>query len=239
MPKPHPHSYPIEGERTDRVERISMRSVLKDILSAFDLERGFFFTLLRLYKRGGKAVIDYLGPNRRRYTPPFRFLLIATALALFVVSSSSGVNEFMNGFVDALDESDSKERQDIRRTLLEFFNVFLWLAIPIFSGFTRLFFRRPFNYAEHLVLHAYFLSAWNMLIFLLSPLQWLLPAVWYLGGILFLFVFGLVVFYRTFFPYQGWRFGLKTLAVLLLGSLVYFLVLSFILGTFIGVQTKM
>jgi len=238
-PKTHPFDYPIVQERTDRVERISMRSVLKAILNAFDLERGFFFTLLRLYSRGGKAVLDYLGPNRQRYTPPFRFLLILTALALFALLRSTWVNEFFSGFVDALDDIGSGERQQVRLTLLGYFNVFLWLSIPIFSGFTRLFFPRPFNYAEHLVLHAYFVSAWNALLFVLFPLQWVLPASAQAALTLLLFILGLVAFYRTFFGFGGWRFGWRTLLVLLLGSLVYFLMLSFILGAFIGVQTKM
>ena len=81
---------PLDISEVRRVHRITIAHIFRSLFDAFNMDRGGIYTAKQLFINPGKAVRDYLGANRYHYTPPFRILIITTALALFAI----GLSEF-------------------------------------------------------------------------------------------------------------------------------------------------
>jgi hypothetical protein len=148
------------------VKRITLSRIFTSIFEAFNLERGGFFTIKALLINPGKAIKEYLGENRFHYTPPFRVLIITTALALYLISISNTGEHMSDDFIQGIDDPDKLRL--IQDKLFSFFgtyaNFILWTFIPIAALFTFLFNRkRGYNFAEHLVFQTYLFCVANML----------------------------------------------------------------------------
>ncbi len=237
----HPHSdYPYVMPKEERIERVTFRKFFREMLDAFDIERGLLFTIYQLFRRGGGAVIDYLGPRRRSYTPPLRMLVITTAIAVFILIRSSWMTDFFFGFAEGMSgttaDTPSEEVQQIKNVIFDWFNFLMWLSIPAFSLFTILVFRHPYNLAEHMVLFTYFLSIWNVVVIFFTPLEYFFNSDAYGLILIVLYFIGLVYFCATFFLQRGWRLVLGMFVILILGGFFYLAFIAALLGFAVGLQ---
>ena len=120
----------------------------------FNLERGILFTLKELIVSPQKVTLDYINGVTIKYFHPFRFLLVFASISAvlnYYFQSIDMVKEYF-GMVKE-DAEDTKKVGDIVNQNL---TLIILAAIPIFSFFTKLFYRkRDFNYTEHLIINAY------------------------------------------------------------------------------------
>jgi hypothetical protein len=120
----------------------------------FNLERGILFTLKELLVSPQKVTLDYINGVTIKYFHPFRFLLVFASISAvlnYYFQSIDMVKEYF-GMVKE-DAEDTKKVGDIVNQNL---TLIILAAIPIFSFFTKLFYRkRDFNYTEHLIINAY------------------------------------------------------------------------------------
>lgn len=190
----------IEVIETRVVKRITLSRIFSSIFEAFSLDRGGFFTVKALIANPGKAIGEYLGENRFYYTPPFRVLVITTALALYLISLSSGADEMSKNFISGID--DPTKLQIIQDKIFGFFssyaNFVLWTFIPIAALFSFLFNRkRGYNYAEHLVFQTYLFCVANILSIII-PLGDFIGAKAIMAIIYALMLFYYVYAYKVF-----------------------------------------
>lgn len=120
----------------------------------FNLERGILFTLKELLVSPQKVTLDYINGVTIKYFHPFRFLLVFASISAvlnYYFQSTDMVNEYFGLSGDQTE--DTKKVGDIVNQNL---TLIILAAIPIFSFFTKLFYRkRDFNYTEHLIINAY------------------------------------------------------------------------------------
>lgn len=218
------------------IHRITMRRFLSSIPEAFEIERGVVFTLRRLATQPGYLILDYLGRWRYHYVPPFRLLLVTTAMVLIILNYSSEVREFVAGIQEGLSDgpSDGGNRfLRLQQLVVQYHNLILWMYLPIGSFFTLLFNRHGrLNYAEHLVFHTYLLVVSNLLVvvFLLNylvPLQFVLP--FYILAILGYYL----VAYQQVFGKSWGRSVLEIGIILVLSYALYGLIVFLVIGLYV------
>ncbi len=216
-----------------KVDRITFSTIMATLLSAFNVERGFFYTLKLLLLRPGQLMQLYLWEGRYILYSPFRLLLVTTALSLFSVylfDWDQGFQNFQKGVEDGQNMGKLAPNA-MQNLVLEWYNLFLWLFIPIMAVFSWLFFfKKGYNYAEHLVFQTFHICQLNIL-----TLGFGMLVPWVSSGLVYLIIFiGSVVYYT--FSLLSWLKP-KPLPGLLLsllgyvaGYFFYFLFLSTLIG---------
>ena len=226
--------YPIESEEKRTINRITLRQSFNDFLNAFNVERGLIYTLRNLFTNPGELIRNYLGEGRYKVVNPFRLLILTTAVSLLVMYISdfqSVFNEMEEGFSKGFDKSETGYINEI---MFDWYNLLLWISIPIFALCTFLLNRKSqYNYAENLVLQAFYFSGINLLMTILMPLNWVID-----NGVVFLIVFvPSIAFYfyliSSFYQRKGVLFLIKNILGYLLAYLIYSVVLTAILGLLI------
>ena len=131
-------------------KRLTLKFLVNDALkNMFNLERGLFYTIIELVKQPEVVIKDYLDGDRYSYMNPFRFLLVAASFYAIVVS--------VFGFsVEGIIEMEDGTPMDLG-FIKEYSNLILLINVPLVALGSWLAFRRAkLNYAEHLVINAFF-----------------------------------------------------------------------------------
>lgn len=235
---------PLDITESRSVKRITLAQVFRSAFDAFNVDRGGVFTVKNLFYDPGVAIRDYLGANRYHYTPPFRILIVTTAIALFMIGQSEFTEnmnaEFTAGLNDSVNQTES-EKVDITnhvRSILDelqpYFNLILWTFIPFIALFSWLLnLKGKFNFAEHLVFQVYLFCISNILSFL-YPLDHFIPI-----PVVFLIIYVLMFFYYIYgykeFLKKSWlRSAIEMIFVLLFASTLWTVLVGISFGIYIA-----
>jgi hypothetical protein len=168
-------------------------------LEAFDLDRGFLFTVAQLTRNPARAVEEYLGGRSSRYTDPARYLLISaaitTAAMLLLGVNHAAPDGLQAGWEEALPPWVLNTMEVHRDLTARYFNLFALAVVPFIAAGTLLFFRRSGRtYPEHLVFNAFTYAHVSAIIVLaMLGLHWMgvaETASW-------VFVMGWIVYWTT------------------------------------------
>lgn len=224
------HYCPTCGQKTN-THRLSMSHIWHDLTHAIThTDKGFFFTIKKLFHRPGIMAREYLAGKRKKYFNPFSLLVIL--LGVFIVANGIFKPYSEENFSLGTErpawiktESQLKKWEKImerRHNMGEFVNkkvnIVLFISTPFLAFMVWLFYRRRYNYAEHLSTMAYvnsFVSITTILIF--GPLLYFVKD----SSAKSIIYFGMVashVFYIAFMYYDllGYKTAggyLKTLGV--------------------------
>ncbi len=232
----------MEIQQPPHPERITMRTIWQGILDGLSLERGLIGTTITLTKRPGQAIRNYLLEDRTRLMPPFRYLLFMVALGTFITvqhfnSKNSWLNEFQQGVekgynAESNATADLKKQQFLQAYMENttyifnnYFNLFILLGVPISALATMWFFRRRFNYAEHLVINSYLTGYLTVIYILLFPIL-LFSDFTVLSGVYFVvtFAYGIVV-YKNVYQSVGVRGYLAASGAMLVYLILYYILI--------------
>ncbi|MCZ4409709.1 DUF3667 domain-containing protein [Cryomorphaceae bacterium 1068] len=247
------NEFPTEEEPLDitevrTVKRITMKQILHSAVEAFNIERGGIYTIKQLFTNPGATVLDYLGANRYHYVPPFRILIVTTALALFLIGLAEFTQQASTDFTQGYSESvadkggnPEEAKVSVLRLLGEvqgYFNLILWTFIPFTALFTWLMnLKRKFNYAEHIVFQTYMFCLSNMLSFLF-PLDHILPG-WVVVLVIYILMFFLYIYgYKEFLKKSWLRSFFEMSFVLIVSSVIWSALLGLSLGLYIAINTN-
>ncbi|MCB0594806.1 MAG: DUF3667 domain-containing protein [Lewinellaceae bacterium] len=146
-------------------ERITLRYIVRSFIEALtNVEEGFWYTMRALLTKPGIVAREYLEGKRKPYYHPVRYLLILITVVT-LITLASGVydlqqNEILHLQNDALglqpDESTVANQQKIQEEVKKYLNLVALLTLPFVSLVAFWLFRkRAYNYAEHLVMIAF------------------------------------------------------------------------------------
>jgi hypothetical protein len=220
-------------------ERITLRTIWHGVLDIFNLERGLIQTTLTLTKRPGNAIREYLLEDRNRLMPPFRFLIFMVAIAAFITLQyfSTKPNWLYEFNADFQTDSNSGTPDDAKRNAFlkmymdslsysfnNYFNLFILAAIPLAALATGWFFRRRFNYAEHLVVNSYVTGYLTVIYILLTPMLFF-SNFGVLSGVytFFTFLYSIVV-YQKVYQSPGIRGVLASVGAVLTYFALYYII---------------
>lgn len=247
------NEFPTEEEPLDitevrTVKRITMKQILQSAVEAFNIERGGVYTIRQLFLNPGTTVLDYLGANRFHYVPPFRILIVTTALALFLIGlaefTEQASADFTQGYSSSVEETGGNPEEAKNSVLWllgeiqGYFNLILWTFIPFAALFTWLInLKRKFNFAEHVVFQTYMFCLSNMLSFLF-PLDHILPG-WVVMTVIYILMFFLYIYgYKEFLKKTWLRSIFEMSIVLLVSSVIWSVLLGISLGLYLAINSN-
>lgn len=159
--------HPVDGNfcthcgQKSSVTRVSLSSFLDEIsTSVFQINRGFFFTLIQLSLRPGKVLKEYLDGRRKRYFKPIAYLLILSTLYLLSAQATNQntlIGDLFTGWFNRESELNSNaELPEFASWLLAHYPYLALIMIPVFSlaSFVA-FYKFDKNYLEHLLINSY------------------------------------------------------------------------------------
>lgn len=146
-------------------ERITLGYIIRSFIEALtNVEQGFWHTMRALLTKPGIVAREYLEGKRKPYFHPVRYLLILIT-AVTVITLVSGVYDLQQSEIlhlqnDALglqpDEKTVANQQKVQEEIKKYLNLVALLTLPFISLVAFWLFRkRAYNYAEHLVMVAF------------------------------------------------------------------------------------
>lgn len=228
------------GQKTS-VGKITASNILDEVAtSVFQINRGFFFTVMALFKRPGSAIKEYLDGQRKKYFKPIAYVLTLSTV-YFLVSRATGQNTWMGdiitGWSNGIIESD--ENIDVPLVLRWFSKNFAYttlLLLPVFSLASFLSFRGlGRNYVEHLVINTYTTGQQAILYSFFALLRTVFD-----HEILEMLQFSVAFSYLFWVFWQFFRKGNRMINILrsVLTYILYLLFSTIVLGLVTGISTS-
>ncbi len=215
----------LEVTETRTIKRLRVKNLFSELLQAFNLEHGGIYTVKQLFLDPGALIKGYIGEDRLKYTSPFKLLIITTTITFIFLQYSSTFLEFREGFYVGM---KNKDLLTILENSSKYFNILLWLYLPIGALFTWLFNRKSkYNFAENLAFQTYVFSLSN-LIMMMVVLDVILGTM-FIGLMIYIaFTFYYLYSYKVFFS-KGWlRTIIEMTLIYVLSSIVYFFMLLYL-----------
>ena len=238
------NEYPLSSIRERTINRITLKSFLKDLSEVLNLESGMLFVIKCLLINPGETVRSYLYESRYKHFHPVRFLLITTAINFFLFWIIDGAENLSNSVDFVAPESfggDQTEKTQLFRQLFseifnDYFNLMIWLFIPVVSFFSYLFYiNSDYNYAENLVLNTYITGMANLFSIITYPLIFVTDIrLTSLAANLLSVTFNIYAYHR-FFRYPS-ASVVRAIAALIIGYVVYSIAFSLIIGIIVGIK---
>lgn len=218
--------FPIKITEERVIKRITLAGVFADVISGFNIERGLIFTIKLLFSRPGYLLRYYFYEGRYRVFNNFRLLILTTAasvLAMYTIAPEDFLLAFGEGYnsVDGSSQVDMKAYED---WIMDWYNLILWTAIPIYALFSYLFNRKAgFNYAEHMVMQSFHISALNIISLVFVIITALTSQEWMILILLLVAVAYYFWMLINWFEKRSFGFILKNLMGYVLANIVYIL----------------
>lgn len=237
-------------------ERITIKSLFSNFLIALGWDSNFFITLRYLLYQPQIVFGEYIEGTRKKYTNPFSFFAIITAISLFIFSQYSEqlIQLSTNTDLQQTELIDSKLVENIKKNkdfemfgyknekefkkgIMEFqmkyYNLFAFLLLPIYTLIAFIVFRKPYNYGEHLAINTYIQSITTLLSVLLFVLSILIGFNFFGSGIM------IVPFFYYCFAYKKLNkltFGQLLLKILkFIGIFLFLMIIVVLIGFFSAV----
>ncbi len=169
-----------------------------------NIEQGFTYTIISLFRRPGTVIADYVNGATRRYYHPLRYLLLMSGFAVLMSSTLDFEKILMQSSqitgVELTPEALALQKKTYE-IVVKYMSVVYVALIPLMSlGSFLIFRRRGFNYAEHMVGNAYLYGQLSLISLITSNLYRIPNWITVMGVINFMVTLLLSTwFYKTWF----------------------------------------
>lgn len=226
-------------------ERWNLKKLIRSAFTTvFNIEKGFFYTFRELVFHPGKVVGDYLNGRTIPYTNPFRYVVVAIAISVFLMLSL-GVWEFQ---VDYIIENykkfgliDSEQGEADMRTNMKnvtrFMNLMPLLLLPFIAFSAKLFLgKNKLHYAEYFILVSYLTAQSTLYGILLTLTVYFYPplvtSMFGIGVLIATIVYGQA--FRELFK-KNWGESLALAMATYVVGFIFFFLFSLVVGSILAI----
>ena len=224
------------GQRNIGNQRLQMLEVINDFFdNTFNLHKGFFYTFWKLVITPGEVAHAYINGQRKLFTNPTRYMVIALAFQTFIDYWFKTTDIIKNEtyYVFSFLSTETNKSMEIWNIKLAvefilFSNLFMIIMVP---GLFYLFFKSlKFNYTELLATNFYFIPS---ILFFTMPILFVTKVIFgiFVSKELIIFIFISYMLYSnlSFFKMVPFRTRLlKILLVIIIFMIIRILFLPFI-----------
>lgn len=143
------------------VRSINFSNFIQEVSeSVFQVDRGFFYTLIALWVRPGKSLHEYLDGKRKNYFKPIAYLLTLSTV-YFLISQMTNQNTWIDDLITgwmsgAAEQNSAVEIPKMAQWFAKNFAYSTLLLLPVFSLASYWSFSKfGNNYLEHVVVNSY------------------------------------------------------------------------------------
>ncbi len=215
--------------------------------NALNMERGFIYTLVWLFRNPGKVVDDYLRGKTKPYINPLNYILVICGAYAFLMLSlniyDTGV-ETTSHFIGTDQQTSSPEAMEFQEKLTGiikgYMNLLPVLMLPFASLISKWCFRRKkLYYGEHLILNTYIFAQSILITVILAPFIFIIPALLpsFTSVSFCITLFYFTYAFHSYFKRSIFSAVAGTLAVYI-GGIISFVLLVSIILTIIVLITK-
>lgn len=207
--------------------------------TVFNTDSSIWRTVGHLCYAPGRVCRGYIEGVRKRYLRPVAYLFfVASLYGLTILLSDGEIRYFHEDFAlgfTSYDEGTGLSEEERARRLRPLALTFVLLSIPILSLISRLIYRRAgFNFAEHLVINAYYMGQLLFLNLVLNLAKALFPS---LEENTFFYCLFMIVFLGYAWVLQIPAFRLRGVWTVI-SPMLFLLMMLFILGLFYGLGAE-
>jgi len=144
--------------------RLDIKHVLHEVAHVFThADKGIFNFVKKVLTHPGTMALEYVEGKRKKYFNPFQYLFLIVGVTVFALSKSHIMEDTMNSVGAKKGSAELLRFQHIIETFIQkYFNVVLFLMIPVYAFFSKLFYKsKGYNYAENVVLQCYIQAQQN------------------------------------------------------------------------------
>ncbi len=240
--------------QTTKVHRFTLAHFFHEGFHAFThADKGLFYLLKELILRPGIVAREYIAGKRKKYYNPFTFFLILAAFYVFSNNFQSSPADHSTQIPKQILQIQNPKAKEnaiaqYKRVVKaqNFFrkngNVIAMIAVPFFAFyFWLIYYRKSYNYSEHLVANLMFVSFANLAFSLIVfPLQAVFKGhaaslITNFGFLLQWFYF--VMAYKGFMQLKGFGAMLKVILGTLIGLMLWITITISAMGIYIYQNT--
>lgn len=135
-------------ETEQPIERITLRSIFRYLIDAFDIRKGHIYTFKELLIRPGTAIKTYLQEDRSKLSLPFRFLILSTVVSTYLVLKTDIYRNMVvtGGTLTRYTEEERVFFEYLFTKIMESYTLSFYLMIPFSCLFFKLFLRKSTLY---------------------------------------------------------------------------------------------
>lgn len=216
-------NYCPECGQSAKVEPITVKYFLHDIPhSILHIDKGFFYTLGKLFTNPGGTLVNYLDGQRVKHFRPFGFVVILSTICTLLIKAC---DEAIN--LRYMQQNPGEKILFANSLFGKYPSVLIFIMIPLLSLVTWFFFRKNrYNYWEHFLINTYLAAYLNIFFLLINVFR--VIKYYTTGGLsvnytIFMFIF--MAYYGHTFGRMMWQKGT------LLKNIVLTLLMNFFLAT--------
>lgn len=167
-----------------RYKRIDKKYLIDEFqYTILHTNKGFFYTIKNLFKNPGKTAREFIDGNRVNHYKPILLAFVLTGISTFISFKLIGLNDMQAAAIHSYQNNDEQVQKLTEYAVTEFmkfftnyFTIIIMLSIPIFALISKICFKKwNHNYYEHIVMNAFFYSAYVIYtIIFLYPILFLL-----------------------------------------------------------------
>lgn len=194
------------GQKTS-TSKFTMGTLFHDFIHGFwHVDHGLLFTAKELILRPGSMLKNYINGQRVKYLNPFTYILLLGGFnAVFLKQF-----HWQSLFVDLGIFSNKTVDQEVWSSSIKHFSFRLLASIPAYALVSSIFYyRKPYNFSEHLIGNTYLRGQASLFMLILAPLAILFASSSFYVAEIKLVGYGAVLLYVGW-AYAGWFDGKPT-----------------------------
>lgn len=168
------------GQKTYN-ERFTTKAFFRVFLNAFDLERGFFHTLIMLFKDPGKIISDYLNGNTKRYFNPLKYMLILAGINAILAVWFNVIDAQQETTVELLGQGHQSNivNSKLSQFIKDYMNILELIMLPLFGLIAKWFYtKKKLFYGEHLIIICFLFAQTTVIAIVFQPFYLIFPGLY-------------------------------------------------------------
>lgn len=216
------------GQKTYN-ERFTLKAFFRVFLNAFDLERGFFHTLIMLFKSPGKIINDYLNGNTKRYFNPLKYMLILAGINAVLAVWLNVFDAQQETAVELLGQGQKSNiiNSKLSQFIKDYLNLLELIMLPLFSLIAKwIYGKKKLFYGEHLIIMCFLFAQTSVIAIAFQPFYLFFPGLYGYSFILSLII---IISYLAYGLYKVHRRSIfnsviASLAIYITGMVIILLI---------------
>jgi hypothetical protein len=167
------------GQKTI-TDRYTTKSFFIKFLSAFNFEKGFFYTLKMLFINPGEVVNNYLSGKTKAYYNPLNYLLLAAGIGTALMVWFGVMDANIENYNEALGFNKDDKALNLQKKMMvhmkQYINIIALLMLPFISLFSKwLYNKHKLFYGEHLIMNSFLFGQTSVISIIFFPLLLIFP----------------------------------------------------------------